>query len=562
MMRTDAMLFSLTGSKVMQNPRMDRAAETNRKGPATEFGNTQSMERAEKPKFQETYDRIARANESARKSADRCAPEHRSVQQRNPRSDDTEWETSAVTSPDQATTVWSEQIPQGETVDGSADAEADQSPMVDPAQREQAETLIRQVLAELTSALGLEIDVDLKELSLDTITSGTVEQFAEMLYALKNIAGMLDTSASQGQPIELATMVLDVARMNELQQLVRSATFRIEIGLSTLGISQEVASRLAAKLDLPLTNGIPQAMNPALLQMPEMQVRQVFGAAVSDPQKEIAALIQRVAGLLKENGGSQQQFQVQVTGTSATLPRNPTADLSSLDSSVMRGVLKIAPELAIQANTEAAETASKLELPQFKGQLAAKALEGLVKAAEAEQVPMGDGVMRMPGAGAQVQDMKSTGHVTRTPDESVINQIADRLHGAVRSGITEVRVQLRPESLGEVQMRIRMEGDVVVARIQVESQQVKQIVESNLQSLRDSLAQQNLTCGSFEVNVGNGWSQGMEQSFEQQTAQQNGAVNPAAVEPSHDDNAVAGLDMTHGRDTGKRYGSNTVEYFA
>ena len=45
----------------------------------------------------------------------------------------------------------------------------------------------------------------------------------------------------------------------------------------------------------------------------------------------------------------------------------------------------------------------------------------------------------------------------------------------------------------------------LAARIQVENQQVKQIVESNLQLLKDALAEQNLQAGSFEVNVGDGW---------------------------------------------------------
>ena len=89
-------------------------------------------------------------------------------------------------------------------------------------------------------------------------------------------------------------------------------------------------------------------------------------------------------------------------------------------------------------------------------------------------------------------------------EQSVIDQLSTKIHTAIRSGITEVRVQLRPEALGDVTLKIRIEGDVVTARMQVESQPGKAIVENNFQSLKDSLAQHNLQAGSFEVNVQTG----------------------------------------------------------
>jgi flagellar hook-length control protein FliK len=105
-------------------------------------------------------------------------------------------------------------------------------------------------------------------------------------------------------------------------------------------------------------------------------------------------------------------------------------------------------------------------------------------------------------------------------------------------------------------MTIQMDGDVVMARITVENQQVKQIIESNLQALRDSLEEQNLQAGAFDVNVNQG-SQNEERESLASGRDVRGVNNTDELgnEPSAD-------HLTAGTETGRRFGSNTIEYFA
>ncbi len=98
-------------------------------------------------------------------------------------------------------------------------------------------------------------------------------------------------------------------------------------------------------------------------------------------------------------------------------------------------------------------------------------------------------------------------HTPRSFEQMVMDQVSGKLADAAKEGVREITLVLKPELLGEVKLTIQLEGDLVAAKLQVESQQVKQIVESNLQTLRDALAEQNLRAGSLDVNVGNGENQ-------------------------------------------------------
>jgi flagellar hook-length control protein FliK len=156
------------------------------------------------------------------------------------------------------------------------------------------------------------------------------------------------------------------------------------------------------------------------------------------------------------------------------------------------------------------------------------------------------------------------GFVMQDVDEkAVLSQIAGKLNTLTRSGVTEVGIQLRPEALGEVKLRIRIEGDVVVARFQVESQQVKQIVENNIQTLKDALASQNLHAASIDVNVSREnmerETNGGERHQDNREAER---TNQSFSESNLKQQSLIDSWQLTGTETGKRYGTNSIEYFA
>lgn len=83
----------------------------------------------------------------------------------------------------------------------------------------------------------------------------------------------------------------------------------------------------------------------------------------------------------------------------------------------------------------------------------------------------------------------------------VITQILEKMKTSVKPDMTEVKILLRPEHLGEVSLKIATQSGTIVAQFTAENQKVKEIIESNFNQLKDMLLEQGIDVGSLEVNV-------------------------------------------------------------
>ena len=103
----------------------------------------------------------------------------------------------------------------------------------------------------------------------------------------------------------------------------------------------------------------------------------------------------------------------------------------------------------------------------------------------------------------------------------------------------EMELQLKPESLGKLSLKIVHERGEILAKITAENEQVKGILESNLQLLKDALEKNGLSVQQLSVSVGNGSNSDSKQSKEDSRnsfyAEKSGetsaagAVNPAEL---------------------------------
>ncbi|MBL7716725.1 MAG: flagellar hook-length control protein FliK [Bdellovibrionales bacterium] len=124
-----------------------------------------------------------------------------------------------------------------------------------------------------------------------------------------------------------------------------------------------------------------------------------------------------------------------------------------------------------------------------------------------------------------------TGHVTsgsmardRLSSESV-NGIGMQIRNFQNVGNGgEIRVRLKPDHLGELNLRVSTQGNSVGLQIRATDERAKQILEDSMSALRDSLAAQSLSLGKVEVTLAGGSQLG--QGFGQSDSWQN--QNPAA----------------------------------
>ncbi len=103
----------------------------------------------------------------------------------------------------------------------------------------------------------------------------------------------------------------------------------------------------------------------------------------------------------------------------------------------------------------------------------------------------------------------------------VVDQILDKMKVEVKADVSEIKIALRPDHLGDVTLKIATNNGIVTAQFVAESQRVKELIESQFQSLEDTLKQQGVDVGALSVEVGSG--ENPNQAYERESSQYRGS---------------------------------------
>lgn len=128
---------------------------------------------------------------------------------------------------------------------------------------------------------------------------------------------------------------------------------------------------------------------------------------------------------------------------------------------------------------------------------------------------------------------KSLGNEKNVDTENVIKQLMDAMKVEVKSDITsEIKIMLRPQHLGDVTLKIITENGLIVAQFEAENQRVKEIIESNFNSLKDSLESQGIQVSSLQVNINNDYQANSFENNGESNNSQNGNSDKGTGETS------------------------------
>lgn len=84
----------------------------------------------------------------------------------------------------------------------------------------------------------------------------------------------------------------------------------------------------------------------------------------------------------------------------------------------------------------------------------------------------------------------------------VVNQVVEKAKVILGQDKSEMVIQLKPDHLGRLELKVVTEQGIVAAKFVAENQKVKEIIESNMQLLKDSLEKQGIAIDSVSVQVG------------------------------------------------------------
>jgi flagellar hook-length control protein FliK len=123
--------------------------------------------------------------------------------------------------------------------------------------------------------------------------------------------------------------------------------------------------------------------------------------------------------------------------------------------------------------------------------------------------------------------------------EPLFSQIMEHARLMLSGNQSELEMSLKPDHLGKLQLKVSIENQVVTARFVAESQQVKQIIETNLNQLRDQLRENGLQVDYLSVSVGTGTG---DQLFSQNAGNQSQSGSGHDSRPYTDDMSGISLD--------------------
>ncbi|PKK91382.1 MAG: hypothetical protein CVV64_06345 [Candidatus Wallbacteria bacterium HGW-Wallbacteria-1] len=103
---------------------------------------------------------------------------------------------------------------------------------------------------------------------------------------------------------------------------------------------------------------------------------------------------------------------------------------------------------------------------------------------------------------SSTQSAQAGAQSLRADPQEIISQIMDKAKLVSTRESSSVTIALRPENLGKVEFELVFRDGIVTARFVTESNQVKELLESNMDHLRDSLQKAGIEVGGMDVSVG------------------------------------------------------------
>lgn len=95
----------------------------------------------------------------------------------------------------------------------------------------------------------------------------------------------------------------------------------------------------------------------------------------------------------------------------------------------------------------------------------------------------------------------------------IMDQITDYMKGQVTDGVSELEMQLHPESLGNLHIKLTAKEGVLTAQFTAQNDIVKNVLESQMVQLKENFKEQGVTVEAIEVTVE---SHRFDESFNQE----------------------------------------------
>lgn len=166
-----------------------------------------------------------------------------------------------------------------------------------------------------------------------------------------------------------------------------------------------------------------------------------------------------------------------------------------------------------------------------------------------------------PGNVNRTDAIKTAAAEASVTAKEIINQVIEQAKVVLTPEKSEISMDLKPDSLGKISLKVVTENGIVMAKFVADSHQVRQVLEANMQLLKDSLEKQGMLVQGFSVSV----RQDPNQSGRDWTKPQNGtgrSITRTAYRTAEIESSLADVLEAAVRENPYQWGSSTINLTA
>jgi len=347
------------------------------------------------------------------------------------------------------------------------------------------ENLSGDLLHVFAQVLGVDINDLQKLLKEADVTSEELNSMESITENVNRLSEVLGLNSEQQDPLAkmLQMTFAEISSITETQtDSVHEATlsYVIDSSISAKSEDSQQPSDIIGNGGAPAENSLFESIADKLnLKIKEKLDELTFKLQTDDIslQDELKQLIQPL--LEKKNLKTQQQLQ-QIVSADAGDNSEQVIAVADADAKTM--------DSEDDATGNGAKTDNETVIQQPISVIDETTAQEPIAAILPDQI-------------SGTKTIESAAGKTTIAAKEIVNQVIENAKVILTPDKSEMVMDLKPDSLGRISLKVITENGIVMAKFVAESQQVKEVLEANMQLLKDSLEKQGIGVEGFSVSV-------------------------------------------------------------
>jgi len=316
------------------------------------------------------------------------------------------------------------------------------------------------------------------------------------------------------------------------------------------GNKQALAAAVGAAPSVDMAALLPVLKGTVLAAAGQASAQAAGTQAVLDVAAAPALTAEQMAALAAQTAKTTQtQAETPVSGE-GTQPEPVEGELPAEFGDILKKLQKAAAKSELTTETAVEDKQPKLQQPvsvetkqaeaktqlEVKGQPEFEASSAIKKDQPAVKTSQPDILVMEPAAGskgtASTSNIAEPARMAEARQVHVLRQVADGVETMTRSGQNTLRLQLNPENLGKIDLRMTLSKEGMLVTLLTDTQTTSSMLSQHLAELRTTLTEAGVTLAGLSVNSGNigGQSLSQEQRQANYSQQQFGQSGSLAAE--------------------------------